>query len=123
MSELPDLSKAEYKILNVMWKGDEFSIREVHDALDNSWALSTTKTTIERMCKKGLVERRNLHGINVYKPAISRPAGLARWVSFFADHVLGLDSRTVVSMFGESENISDKELKELNKLVKQLQDK
>jgi len=123
MSELPDLSKAEYKILNIMWKGDEYSIREVHNALSNDWALSTTKTTIERMSKKGLLERRNLHGVNVYKPAISRPAGLARWVSFFADHVLGLDAKAVVSMFGESDHISDKELKELDKLVKQLQDK
>lgn len=120
VSDLPELTKAEYKILDVMWQGEEFSIREVHVALDSDWALSTTKTTIERMYKKGLVSRRNLHGMNVYRPAITRPVGLARWVHFFADHMLGLDTRAVVSMFGKSDRISDEELAELERLAAQL---
>ncbi|WP_157976521.1 BlaI/MecI/CopY family transcriptional regulator [Parahaliea mediterranea] len=122
MSELPELTKAEYKILNVMWGEGEFSIREVHETLDSDWALSTTKTNIERMHRKGLLHRRNLHGMNVYRPAITRPVGLARWVRFFADHVLGMDTRAVVSMFGKSENISDEELAELEKLSARLKD-
>jgi predicted transcriptional regulator len=120
VSDLPDLTKAEYKILDVMWQGEEFSIREVHEALDSEWALSTTKTTIERMVKKGLVSRRNLHGINVYQPTITRPVGLARWMHFFADHLLGLDTCSVVSMFGKSDRISDEELAELKRLSMRL---
>ena len=62
---LPDPTRAEYEILKVLWKFKEASIREVHDQLhDNrNWAYSTTKTTMDRMTKKGLLEKGHYHGV------------------------------------------------------------
>ena len=117
--QLPDPTRAEYEILKVLWNLKEASIREVHDQLrDNrNWAYSTTKTTMDRMTKKGLLHKASYHGVYIYKPLISKPAGLAKMVKFFADHVLELNYNAVVNMFAESDSITSAELKELSVLL------
>jgi len=116
-SKLPDLSKAEYEVLRVLWKAKELSVRELHDQLTNGWAYSTTKTVMDRMVKKALLSRENFHGVFIYKPLISRPAGLARMVRFFANSVLEQDTSSVVAMFAKNQSLSPEELDELSALV------
>lgn len=116
---LPDLSKAEYDILRILWKKGRNTVREVHDALQSStgWAYTTTKTMMDRMVKKDLLEREQFHGIFLYKPLITRPAGLAKMVRFFADRVLETDAMNVVSMFTETKALSKEEITELEELL------
>lgn len=119
MKKLPELSKAEYDILNVLWRQGKLSIREVHDKLYEThvWAYSTTKTMMDRMVKKGLLEREEFHRIFLYKPLITKPQGLAKWIEFFADRVLGMDYASVVSLFASSKVLSADELEELSSLL------
>jgi len=124
-NSIPDLSKAEYSILKVLWEGKELTVREVHDQLSaiHGWAYSTTKTMMDRMVGKGLLDRKNFHGIFLYKPLISRPAGLVKIVQFFADRVLELDYGSVVSLFANSNSLSEEEIEELSNLLKEEQQK
>ncbi len=123
--KLPDLSRAEYDILNILWQAGQQSVREVHDQLTDihKWAYSTTKTMMDRMVKKGLLQRDNFHGVFVYKALISRPAGLVRFIQFFADRVLELDQGAVVSMFARSKALTGEEIAELEKLLADEQQK
>lgn len=122
---IPDLSRAEYDILNVLWREGKQSVREVHDQLTEvySWAYSTTKTTMDRMAQKGLLKRENFHGVFIYAPQISKPAGMARWLRFFADRVLQVEMGAVISMFAKSNSLTEKELAELQKLLDSEADK
>ncbi len=115
----PDLSKAEYDILRVLWRGKEMSVREAHNQLAETytWAYSTTKTMMDRMVKKGLLSRESFHGIFVYKPSVSRPAGLMRMVQFFADRVLEMDQGAVVSLFARNKTLTPEEIDELTELL------
>ena len=119
-NDLPDLSRAEYDILRILWKDKRLTVREVHDRLQGAyqWAYSTTKTMMDRMVSKGLLERGSFHGIYLYRPLISRPHGMAKMIRFFADRVLELDTGTVVSLFARSKAISLEEMKELDDLLK-----
>ena len=119
MPDTPDLSRAEYDVLRVLWRLREASVREVHDQLapDTGWAYTTTKTVMDRMAAKGLLERDNLHGAFVYRPLFSRAAGLARFVRFFADRVVERDLGAVLGLFRDSEALSAEELAELERLV------
>lgn len=119
MSTLPELSKAEYDILRILWKNGRNTVREVHDAIHDTtgWAYTTTKTMMDRMVTKELLKREEFHGIYLYSPLVSRPAGLAKLVKFFADRVLETDASTVVSMFAGSHAISPEEIKELQRLL------
>ncbi len=118
-----DLSRAEYDILRTLWKQGKSSVREVHDQLQETlgWAYTTTKTMMDRMVEKGLLNRESFHGIFLYEPMISRPAGLARMVQFFADRVLEMDVGSVVSLFARSKAITPEEIEELTELLKQNQ--
>lgn len=119
MTFTPDLSRAEFDILRILWKNGRLSIREVHDALQETykWAYSTTKTMMDRMVKKDLLVREEFHGVFLYKPLISRPQGLAKWVEFVADRMLEMDQGAVVSLFARNKTLSPEEIDELNQLL------
>jgi predicted transcriptional regulator len=123
--KIPELSRAEYDILSVLWKGDRMTVREVHDQLyaTTGWAYSTTKTMMDRMVKKELLQRQPFHGIYLYHALVSRPAGLVRMVQFFADRVLEMDYSAVVSMFARNKTLSSSEVDELLRLLENEEEK
>ena len=116
---LPDLTKAEFDILRIIWKSRKLSIREVHDQITvtHDWVYSTTKTMMDRMVRKQLLEREKFHGVFLYRPLISRPTGFTRLVQFFADRVLELDYGEVVALFSRSKALDPEEIQELEKLL------
>ncbi|MEL6824137.1 MAG: BlaI/MecI/CopY family transcriptional regulator, partial [Calditrichota bacterium] len=117
-NQFPALSRAEYDILQVLWRQGRQSVREVHDQLADStgWAYSTTKTMMDRMAGKSLLVRNNFHGVFLYEPLIDRPTGLVRFVEFFANRVLQTDYASVVSLFTKNESLSESEVEELTKM-------
>jgi len=118
-ARLPDLSDSELDVMRALWKGEHLSAREVHDrvAPGRGWAYSTTRTILERMVEKELVEKASFHGIYLYRPLLSRPAGLARRVLAFAERVAETGAAPVVSLFAGSESWSDAEVAELERLL------
>ena len=84
-----------------------------------NWAYSTTKTTMDRMVKKGLLKRDDFHGVFLYQAQISKPAGLARLLSFFMNDLLEMDQSALVSLFGRSKALSESEIDELEGLLEQ----
>jgi predicted transcriptional regulator len=116
---LPDLTKAEFDILRILWKSGRLNVRELHDQLIEhyNWAYSTTKTMMDRMVKKGLLRREEFHGVYLYNPLLSRPKGFARFIQFFADRVLELDYGSVVSLFARSKALAPEEIEELRLLL------
>ena len=118
--KLPDLSRTELQILNVTWKNKEgLSVREVHEQVTQTfnWVYSTTKTTMDRMVKKGLLRREDFHGVFLYQAEISKPAGLARLISFFMNDLLEMDQSALVSLFGQSKALTKYEVDELESLL------
>ncbi len=125
-NDLPDLSRTELQILNILWKSKEgLSVREVHEQIKETfnWAYSTTKTTMDRMVKKGLLKRDDFHGVFLYQAQISKPAGLARLLSFFMNDLLEMDQSALVSLFGRSKALSESEIDELEGLLEQQAEK
>ncbi|MBC8442509.1 MAG: BlaI/MecI/CopY family transcriptional regulator [Deltaproteobacteria bacterium] len=116
---LPDLTKAEFDILRIIWKSGKLSVREVHDQIiaTHNWAYSTTKTMMDRMAGKQLLTRGKYHGVFLYRPLISRPKGFARFIQFFADRVLELDYGEVVALFSRSKALDPEEIQELERLL------
>lgn len=116
---LPEIARSEFEVLKVLWDQGRLSAREVHDRLESAqgWAYSTTRTVLDRMVKKGLVERAGFHGVFLYQAAIGRPLGLARMVRDFAERVLELDSAAVLPLFARSEALTAEEVAELSRLL------
>ena len=119
LRDLPQLTPAELEVMKILWDSDGLSAREVHQRVvaSQDWAYSTTRTTIERMVRKGLVEKNSFHGLHVYRPRVSRASGLARMVRDFAHQVLETSHAPVISLFAESGALDEHEIDELKKLL------
>jgi BlaI family transcriptional regulator, penicillinase repressor len=119
LSALPDLSDSELDVMRALWRAGRLSAREVHDEVspERDWAYSTTRTVLERMVEKSLVDKTSFHGIYLYRPRLSRAAGLARAVRDFAERVAEVGAAPVVSLFAGSESWSEEEVSELERLL------
>ena len=121
MTFIPEISAAEFQILKILWKNGAQSVREVYDSLKpvTGWAYTTTKTTMDRMAKKEILDRQSFHGVFIYKALISKSQGMVKWVRFFADGLLETDYSNVVSMFSQSGYLTATEVEELRKLLEE----
>ncbi len=68
------------------------------------------------MVKKRLLDRRDAHGIFVYRAQAKKVATLAGLVREFTERVLELDTVPVAALFGGSGVLNEKELAELEAL-------
>lgn len=114
-----ELTANELAIMKVLWKQKELSAREVHDqiATQKGWSYSTSRTLLERMAKKGLLQKQSFHGINLYQPTISKAQGLAPSVRHFAEQVLEMELGKVVNLFSGSGALTSAELEELQQVL------
>lgn len=86
MTETPTPTDAELDILKCFWRDGPLSATEVRTRIADGlgWTSSTTRTVLERMCVKGLLVRREAHGIAVYsavQPKVAVIGGLMRRLS------------------------------------------
>ncbi len=67
------LGDLEREIMEAIWKrGEETSVREIHSAFGERAAYTTLMTTLDRLHKKGLLERRKEGRAFLYAPRVSR---------------------------------------------------
>ena len=66
------LGELEREIMEEIWRGGEMSVRNIHTAFDERAAYTTLMTTLDRLYKKGLLERRKDGRAFLYEPRITR---------------------------------------------------
>jgi BlaI family penicillinase repressor len=118
-------SDTEMEVLKVLWRNEPLSSREIHDVLadEMSWALSTTRTVVERMRAKGLLTREMSHGVAVFRSAQPKVAVLGSSLRRMLREVLGLRGKLPVSMFSGGNVLSSDELKELERIINSKDDR
>ena len=113
-----ELSRSELQILKLFWRSGRLSAREAHQSMDEmGWAYTTTRTILDRMVKKGLLQREAFHGLYLYEATVGKVVTMARLVKEFAERVLELDSVPVATLFNQSEVLDDSELAELEQML------
>ena len=65
------LGELEREIMEEIWRRGETSVREIHAAFDERAAYTTLMTTLDRLHKKGLLERRKDGRAFLYAPRIT----------------------------------------------------
>ena len=109
---------SELELLKALRRQAPLSAREVQDRLPArlGWAASTTRTVLERMRAKGLLERREVHGVAVYAPADSKARVLGGVLKRLM-RVLEVDGPLPASAFSGSQVLSEDELAELQAIL------
>ena len=65
------LGPLEMQVMNVVWSVARFSVRDVVERLNSKLAYTTVMTTLDRLFKKGLLEREKSERAFLYSPALS----------------------------------------------------
>lgn len=122
MSKYPNLTEADSIIMEILWQNGECSsaaiLKEVENKLD--WTRQTVRTYLARLTEKGLVGTREVNKRDyLYFPTASRAEYAADKTGSLLNKYYGSLSHMVAGIV-QSENISDADLDELEKLIQQL---
>lgn len=66
------LGHLEVTVMEILWAKGESSVRDVIEKLGRPLAYTTVMTTLDRLFKKGLLERRKSERAFFYSPSLSR---------------------------------------------------
>jgi predicted transcriptional regulator len=65
------LGPLEIQVMEVLWAGGECCVRDVVEQLDRKLAYTTVMTTLDRLFKKGLLDRQKSERAFLYTPRLS----------------------------------------------------
>ena len=117
------LGKLEREIMEMIWQRGETSVREIHAAFDARAAYTTLMTTLDRLHKKGLLERRKEGRAFLYAPRITREQFTRSIAKDVIDGLLGKtdgETKPVLACIVEAVGERDGEmLDELERLLRE----
>jgi predicted transcriptional regulator len=72
MPDVTNLGFLERELMEHVWKLDEVSVTDVHDQLAGRLAYTTIMTTLDRLFKKGVLQRRKQGRAFIYSARFTR---------------------------------------------------
>jgi BlaI family penicillinase repressor len=119
MAERRIIHETEWDLLEVLWEKQRATAREVTEALakKRGWAVSTTKTMLDRMVQKELVTGRQVGHVWEYTPAV-KPVEARRSASAeLVGKAFGGSIGPALHFLAKDAKLSKKELAELRALL------
>lgn len=122
MARKASIGQAEMEILRYIEEHHPVSVREVADFLAETkgHARTTALSAMERLRKKGFLERRKEGVVFQYSPTQSRPQMLQKLVSEFVHEMLGGSLHPFAAYLAEKGQIDEAERQELLEVIRQL---
>jgi predicted transcriptional regulator len=117
-----EIGPLEERVLDLLWRGPGGrSVRDVRDGLGGSLAYTTVMTTLDRLYKKGLLDRRRSGRAYTYSPRTSREALAARRLRRWLARLLpGGAARPLLASFVDAVGEHDRALlSELERIVRE----
>jgi BlaI family penicillinase repressor len=120
MKSIPRISESEWEVLGVLWKKAPQTALQVYEKLPaKSWKLSTVRTFLARLEKKGIVESGSGEEAKLYSPTVSREECVSEASQSFLDRVFEGATAALLVHFAKSKKLSSKELGELEAILAQ----
>lgn len=122
MSKYPNLTEADSIIMEILWRDGQVTssaiVAEIEDKLH--WARQTVRTYLARLMDKGLIGARQADGRTYrYYPLVSREEYAADKAGSLFNRYYDSLSHMVAGIV-KNENISDRDLDELEELIRDL---
>lgn len=119
MKYLPQISDAEFEVMDVIWKYAPISTNEITDRLTRTkdWSPKTIYTMLSRLEKKGVIVHEKESRVFVYTPCVRKEQYIEAESRTLADRFFdGAMNRMVVSFLDQKE-LSSEDLDELQRIL------
>jgi predicted transcriptional regulator len=120
--DIPSLGEQEVAVLRYIAEHAPVPARDVIEkfAEEQGLARTTVLTKIERLRKKGYLTRRRRQGVYYYSPRLAQAEVMQGLMRQFVEKTLGGSVSPVVAYLAGIEEISDKDLSDLQRLAQEL---
>lgn len=118
-------SEGELEILQILWKIEPATVRQVHEALSATKAVgyTTTLKQIQRMLEKNLLSREEREGGHYYRSVVPQQQARQNLVGKLAQQLFeGSGTQLAIQALGTGK-VNPEELAELEKLLQDLKNK
>jgi BlaI family transcriptional regulator, penicillinase repressor len=118
-------TEVELQMLNILWEIGPSPVRAIHQRLHAVKATnySTTVKMLAVMLQKGLVKRDEQSQPHIYRPALSRDRAGKRMLHDLIEKVYAGSAMTLVLQALSSTKATDAELKEVRRLLDEIEGK
>lgn len=117
--EPKDLSKAEWKVMKVVWELRKAMAREIYSIAgeEHSWTPATVKTLLNRLVDKGYVSTTRVGNGFVYRPARSALSTLQSAADALLTNAVDGATGPLLAHLVEKSPLSEADLDSLQKLI------
>ena len=119
MKKLPQISDAEFEVMDVIWKYAPVSTSEITDRLTatTDWSPKTIFTMLSRLEKKGVIAHEKESRVFVYTPCVKKEAYLAAESRTLADRFFDGAMKQMVVSFLDQKDLTPEDLAELQSIL------
>lgn len=122
MATTMQISEAESRVMEVLWRDSPLSADEVFAALapKQDWQETTVKTLLNRLLKKGAIAAQAEGRRYLYRPLLARDDYVLSESRTLLDRLFGGKVAPLVQHFSERSRLSKRDIEELKRLIKDL---
>ncbi|OUO79529.1 BlaI/MecI/CopY family transcriptional regulator [Blautia sp. An249] len=119
MSNLPQISEAEFEVMKIVWKYAPISTNEITEKLlrTTSWSPKTIQTLIKRLVNKGALTYEKQSRVFVYTPVVDENEYIGQESSTFLKRYYDGDITAMLSAYIENDKLSETEIDTLRSLL------
>lgn len=114
-------TQSEMEILQILWKLEVASVRQVHALLEDKKKTGYTSTLklLQLMYEKGFVVRDDAQKVHYYKPSIKKETARKEYFNNLLDNFFGGNKASLVMhALGTNSKATEEELEEIQELLK-----
>lgn len=119
MSDLPQISEAEFEVMKVVWKSAPINTNEITQQLlkTTSWSAKTIQTLINRLVTKGALTYEKQGRVFVYTPLVKEDEYINQESNTFLKRFYDGDISAMLSAYLENNQLSETEIRHLRSIL------
>lgn len=125
MPPVPDITEAEWAVMQALWAESPLTAQEVHDRIhgEHGWSLGTVKTLLSRLSKKGATRHEAEGKRFLYRPAVTQRACVRAAGKDLLRRARGEAKSPLLAYFLKESRLGLDEISELRALLDDLEER
>lgn len=119
MNKLPQISEAEFEVMEVIWEKEPVSTNEIVDAVieNHNWNMRTIHTLISRLDKKGAISHKKDGRTYIYSSIVEKKNYVKSKSKSFIEKFYDGAANKMVLNFIENNMLSQEDIQELKNIL------